>query len=94
MLGLEVASFLGRFVPWTSRFSGITGGVQEGVPVARWGHGLNIGFRGTVLASRQLQSIQLVVVLLELSHLLDLVEVHDEAGIQVVQVLYALATED
>lgn len=81
-------------MPWASLVRTATELAQKRVLVPRWGHGLNVGFGCSVLATRQLQPVQLVIVLLQLAHLFDLVEIHDEARVQIVQVFDALPTED
>jgi hypothetical protein len=43
---------------------------------------------------RELPEVHLIVLLLELAHLLDFVQVNDEAGVEVVQVLDALTAEN
>ena len=42
---------------------------------------LNVGFRSTVLATTQLALVHLVVLLLQLAHLFDFIEVDDEASL-------------
>ena len=94
LLRLVVAGLVGRFVTWSSsRFCGSVCS-EEGVLMLRWGHWLDIRFTCTVLPVRELPAVHLIVLLLKLAHLLDFVQVNDEAGIQVVQVLYALTAEN
>jgi len=47
-----------------------------------------------VLSPFELLAVELVILLLELPHFLDFVKVDDEACLQVVHVLDALATEN
>jgi len=54
----------------------------------------DVAVSAAVLASTQLSLVGLVVLLLELAHFFDLVEVHDETGFEVVQVRDALPTKD
>lgn len=67
---------------------------QQWILVLRRRHRLGIRFCGSVGPPCELQTIEPVVVLLQLSHFLDFVKVDDEAGVQVVQVLDALSAED
>ena len=93
-LRLVVARLVGRLVTWLpSRFCG---GVcsEERILMLKWGHWLNVRFTCTVLPVRKLPAVHLIVLLLKLAHLLDFVQVNDEAGVQVVQVLNALAAEN
>ena len=55
---------------------------------------LNVGFRGTVLATTQLALVHLIVLLLQLAHLLDFVEVDDEASFKIVEIFDAFATKN
>ena len=54
----------------------------------------HVGLASTILSSFELPLVQLIVLLLQFPHFLNLVQVHDEAGVQVVQVLDALTTEN
>ena len=55
---------------------------------------LHVRLGGAVLAVEQLLAVELVVLLLQLAHLLNLVEVDHEAGLQVMHVFDALAAKD
>jgi len=46
------------------------------------------------LSARELPAVHLVVLLLQLAHLLDFVQINDKAGIHVVQILYAFAAKN
>ena len=55
---------------------------------------LHINFSCAILPSFELLSIKLIILLLKLPHFFDFVEINDEAGLQVMHVLDALATEN
>ena len=55
---------------------------------------LHVNFRCAILPSFKLLPIKLIILLLKLPHFFDFVEIDDEAGLQVVHVLDALATEN
>ena len=54
----------------------------------------NVRLRCTILPTAQLSPVGFIVLLLEFAHLFNFVEVDDEAGFLIVQVLNALATEN
>ena len=55
---------------------------------------LNIGFRSTVLATTQLALVHLVVLLLQLAHLFDFIEVDDEACLKIVEIFDTFAAKN
>ena len=55
---------------------------------------LNVGFRSTVLATTQLALVHLVVLLLQLAHLFDFIEVDDEASLKIVKIFDAFAAKN
>ena len=55
---------------------------------------LNVGFRSTVLATTQLALVHLVVLLLQLAHLFDFIEVDDEASLKIVEIFDAFAAKN
>ena len=54
----------------------------------------HVGLASTILSSFELPLVQLIVLLLQFPHFLNLVKVDYEAGVEVVQVLDALTTEN
>jgi hypothetical protein len=67
---------------------------EKWILVSNWRMGLSARLRGSIGAVLQLGSVEVVVLLLEFTHLLNLVQVDHIAGVQVVQVLDALSAED
>ena len=55
---------------------------------------LNVGFRSTVLATTQLALVHLVVLLLQLAHLFDFIEVDDKASLKIVEIFDAFAAKN
>lgn len=55
---------------------------------------LNVGFRSTVLATTQLALVHLVVLLLQLAHLFDFIEVDDETSLKIVEIFDAFAAKN
>ena len=67
---------------------------EKGVGLLRCELGvLDVGLGGAILASRKLAPVHLIVLLLQLAHLLDFVEVDDEARLKIVQIFDAFATK-
>ena len=67
---------------------------EKGVGLLRCELGvLDVGLGGAILASRKLAPVHLIVLLLQLAHLLDFVEVDDEARLKIVQIFDAFTTK-
>ena len=54
---------------------------------------LDVRFRSAVLSSRKLAPVHLIVLFLQLAHLLNFIEVYDEARFKIVQIFDAFATK-
>ena len=55
---------------------------------------LHIRVGGAILATIKLALVLIIILLLEFAHLLDLVEIYNEASVEIMEILYALATEN
>jgi len=84
----------GSFVSWAS-FCGYLALHKQWVGLRRGQLGVhNVRIRRAVLATTQLSTIHLIVLLLKLAHFLDLVQVDNEAGLKIVEIFDALAAEN
>ena len=55
---------------------------------------LHIRVSRTILATTELALVLVIILLLKFAHLLDLVEIYNEASVEIVEILYAFATEN